>query len=83
TFQPGGEYRAPRTHLGGGEPNPTARCHGSPESPPTSGRGSYEPERRHRTSSGRAGSSPLEEDAALQEKGPVIRRHRQSQTVSQ
>lgn len=58
---------APRRHPGGAEPNPTARRPASPESPPTSGRGSGEQERPRRTSSGEAGSSQQEEEDALQE----------------
>lgn len=56
-----------RRHQGGAEPNPAAHCSGSPESPPTSGWGSGEQERQHRTSSGEAGSSLWEEEDALQE----------------
>lgn len=54
-------------HRGGAEPNPTAHCPGSPESPPMSGWGSGEQERQHHTSSEEAGSSLQEEEDALQE----------------
>nr|QNM38191.1 ribosomal protein L4 [Perca flavescens] len=67
-FQPRGGYRASdarRRHPGGAEPDPAARCPASPESPPTSGRGSDELERQRRTSSGQAGSSLQEEEDAL------------------
>uniref|UniRef100_A0AAQ6IJ76 Uncharacterized protein n=1 Tax=Anabas testudineus TaxID=64144 RepID=A0AAQ6IJ76_ANATE len=62
TFQHRGEYRALQRHRGGAEPNPTAHCPGSPESPPMSGWGSGEQERQHHTSSEEAGSSLQEEE---------------------
>lgn len=67
-FPPDGEYQASEAlqrHLGGGEPNLTARCPASPKFPPKSGGGSDEQERQHRTFSEQARSSLKEEEDAL------------------